>query len=203
MKQIYNDGLAPDTRTDTERAKDYRRPEAGFVGLYWVEKPETQWKKYTPRDQSSSLSCMAHAAVKAMETLNKEESSAHPPYRYRANYPEGGMFLADLGNIMKNRGTTLEMLDISQNQNEMQMNREIVSYEAKKIGGYFFVPLAIDAIAEVIERFSNCILVIHGNKKEWTAIPKYNGGEENFGHGICLVDYTLIEVDENDKPIIK
>ena len=187
--KVYNDGLVEDVRTDELKSRDYRKPETGLP-ITWAEKPESMWKHYIPRQQLTSLSCMSHAGAKAFETLNKKENSAHPVYRSRSNYPQSGMFLADLGSLYKNIGTTLESLDISQNQNEIQMNRSIMPYTASKVGGYFFVaPDDINAIAEVIEVYGNCILVIHGNRDEWTAIPEYNGLEENFGHGICIVDY--------------
>ena len=187
--KVYNDGVIKDPRTDELKSRDYRKPETGLP-ITWVEKPESEWKRYIPRKQLTSLSCMSHAGAKAFEVLNKKENSAHPVYRSRSNFPQGGMFLADLGSLYKNAGTTLESLDISQNQNEVQMNRPIMPYTASKVGGYFFVaPDDIDAIAEVIEVYGNCILVIHGNRKEWTAIPTYNGQEQDFGHGICAVDY--------------
>jgi len=191
--KIYNDGLVPDLRADELKAKDYRQlVSAGLRDAIWLEKLEILWKQYIPREQDSSLSCVAHSGAKAMTILNPKEYSAHPSYRARSNFPQGGMFLQNLGEILKNKGTTLESLDVSENQGEIQMNRDIRVLTPDKIGGYYFVPFKdIDAIADVIQRFQHCILIIHGNKKEWTAIPVYNGQEENFGHAICLVDYFL------------
>jgi len=190
-ENMYHNGLAPDLRTEVQKAKDYTLP-AGAIILNWVEKTPDQWKKYTPREQDGSLSCMAQAGAKAMEILGYGVVSAHPPYRSRANFPEGGMYNADLGSVYKKVGTTTEVLDVSQWQNESTMNKVITITTPIKSGGYFFPNVNIDSIAEAIELYKHCIILIHCNKSEYTKpIPVYNGLPIDFGHGICAVDYFL------------
>jgi len=192
-KKLFQNGLAHDTRSDMDKARDYRKPETGLP-ITWIEKPESEWKRYTPREQSSSLSCMAQSGAKAIETISGIVESAHPPYRRRSNYPEGGMWTQDLGNLIKNLGTTTELLDISQNQNETLLNRTVDVPTPIKIGGYFFVnPNSIDDIAYTILNYKHCILIVHGCKKEWTAIPQADSLEipanYDFGHACTAIDY--------------
>jgi hypothetical protein len=135
---------------------------------------------------------MAQAGAKALRTIGYDIVSAHPPYRSRSNFPEGGMFAQNLGEVYKNPGTTTELLDPSQFQNEATMNRLVNVATPLKSGGYFFPNINIDAIAETIELYKNCVIVIHCNTSEYTKpIPAYLGLPVNFGHGICLVDYFL------------
>ncbi len=188
MKQ-YKNGLAPDPRTPEQKAKDYTLP-AGAVILNWVEKKPEEWKKYTPREQDGSLSCMAQAGAKAMEILGYGVVSAHPPYRSRNNFPEGGMYQQNLGEVYKKIGTTTEALDVSEWQNEATMNRDIAVATPIKSGGYFFAN-TFEEVVQAIEIAKHCVVIMHANKEEWKPIPVYNGKEINFGHGICAVDYFL------------
>ncbi len=101
------------------------------------------------------------------------------------------MYIEDLGRVYKQIGTVLEKDDPSQWKNESYMNKEITVSPSIKSGGYFFPKMNIDAIAEAIELHGHCIIVFHCSKSEWTKIPEYNGGEIDFGHGVCAIDYFL------------
>ncbi len=188
-------GLAPDPRSEVAKAKDFQHSDiAGDIMLNWVEKPQNQWKKYTPREQDGSLSCCGQASAKAVEILNKTIMSAHPIYRSRSNFPAGGMYLQDVGEIWKKIGSTTEALDPSQFEGETQMNRPLAVLTPTKTNGYVFVnPKSIDKIAEAIELYKHCILIVHCAKSEWIDVPVYNGNPNtvDFGHCICAVDYFL------------
>lgn len=198
---IYRDGLVKDPRPLAEQALDYRPPE-GATLPYWREKEDTEWKKYVPREQDGSLSCMAQAGAKASETETGVVGSAHPPYKSRENYPQGGMYAADLGKVFFKVGTTTEALDPSQKQNESQMNRNITVQTPLKIGGYYFPfkkfiddsDSAIGQIAMAIDANKHCILIVHCYKSEWVAVPTVSNkpaDKYDFGHGICAVDYLM------------
>jgi hypothetical protein len=192
MDNAFNDGLAPDPRSDQKKALDYQHSDiAGDIMINWEVKVPSQWKKYTPREQDGSLSCCGQASAKAVEILNSTIMSAHPIYRSRSNYPAGGMYAADIGEIWKKVGSTTEALDVSQFENETQINREITVVTPTKTNGYIFVnPKDIDKIAEAIELYKHCILIVHCNKTEYAKpIPEYNGLPVDFGHCICAVDY--------------
>ncbi|MEI6532465.1 MAG: peptidoglycan-binding domain-containing protein [Candidatus Roizmanbacteria bacterium] len=120
--------------------------------------------------------------------------SAHPPYRSRVNFPSGGMYLQNLGEVLVKIGTTLEILDVSQKQHESEINRDITVATPTKVQGYVNVAYSnIDAVAGAIEASGHCILLFHANGNEWKSKPVYNGKEINFGHAVCSVDYALVD----------
>ncbi len=192
----YN-GVAFDPRTDDEKAKDWEHAEiAGGNVVSWIEKKPTEWKSYTPRYQYSSLSCVGQSMAKAMEIIGihgSEVESAHPIYRSRSNYPSGGMWLQNAGDIGKNIGTTTEKLSKSQNLSESQMNRAITVATPDKVAGYVTIgnPTNIDSIAQAIESYGQCLIITHCNRNEWLQkIPTYTGATPvDFGHCVTGVDY--------------
>ena len=188
-------GVSLDTRTIKEKALDYKHSDVYGGIVNWVKKDINTLKKYTKRDQSSSLSCVAQSGAKGIETLISKIMSAHPPYRSRSNYPTGGMWTQNLGDILKNIGTNLEVDDQSQNQGESLLNRDITVPTPYKIKGYLQPNSKnIDEIAQAIENWGHCVIIFHANNGEWQQKPIYNGLPVNFGHAICAVDYFL---DEN------
>ena len=207
-----NLGVVEDPRTDEQKAKDWSNDElAGAVMLVWQKKQRKDWKTYTKRNQSSSSSCVAQSTAKGMEIIDQfiadanKVYSAHPIYRSRVNFPEGGMYLANAGDIAKKQGTTLESLDPSQNLGETAMNRPIEVETPDKIFGYIATvnpKKGIDAIAEVIETHGHCILIVHCDRDEYLREkPKYDPkGIIDIGHAVCGVDYFIDE--EGDKVIL-
>lgn len=199
------DGVIKDPRPVEEKERDYKTSDItpGAVDdVVWVEKPKSEWKRFTKRWQSVSLSCMAQAAAKGYEIINFDKNkkievfSAHPPYRSRKNYPDGGMWLQDLFNVMKKVGTNYESVDVSQGIGETEMNRDITCETPFKIGGYGFPDIQnnIDEIAKAIQKHEHCFILIHANTSEYTKpIPVYKELPITFGHGICATDYFLYE----------
>lgn len=191
----YNLGIAQDPRTEEEKAKDYQHSDsAGDVIAVWEEKSKDQWRHFAPREQDGSLSCCGQASAKAAEILLGAIMSAHPIYRSRSNFPDGGMYLQNVGEIWKKVGSTLETLDASQFQNESTMNRAITVATPNQMGGYKF-PKAkvIEEIAEAISVHGHCLLIFHCAKSEWSEKPEFSGKPIDFGHCVCAVDYFLHE----------
>jgi hypothetical protein len=190
----YNLGIAPDPRTPEEKAKDFQHEElAGSILIEWKEKDVTEWKSFWPREQDGSLSCCGQASAKAVEIATGVVMSAHPIYRSRKNYPEGGMWLQDVGAIWKTIGSTTEEKDHSQFKGESEMNKPITVPTPDKMASYVMVtnPKDIDSIAEAIELHGHCIMIVHCSKSEWNDVPTYNGTPVDFGHCVCGVDYFL------------
>ncbi len=192
----YNFGIIEDPRNEEEKAQDYKHSDVyGAMAVNWVKKESKDFKKYTPRDQSTSLSCCGQGSAKGVETLINKVMSAHPPYRSRSNFPAGGMYTQDIGEVWKKVGSNFEELDQSQNQGETLLNRNIEVPTPYKIGGYIQPDSkSIEEVAQVVENYGHCMLIFHSNWEEWKEKPKYNGKEVNFGHCVCAVDYFL---DEN------
>jgi peptidoglycan hydrolase-like protein with peptidoglycan-binding domain len=188
----YN-GVVLDPRPEFKKALDYQHSDlAGASVPEWKEKPTIEWKQYTPRNQSGSLSCVGQSCAKAFEVLGLGVESAHPIYRNRSNFPDGGMWLGNAGDICKNIGTTKEVLDVSQFLGESKMNLPCDVEKPDKALGYVFVNgKDIDQIAQAIDLYGHCILIFHANGGEWIDVPKYNGKPVNFGHAVCAVDYFI------------
>src|ERR1035437_3407392 len=190
MNEIPN-GVAIDPRSEERKALDYQHI-GGAVNVNWVEK--TSFKKYTQRNQDGSLSCGEQAAAKAIECLMGKVISA-TPYFWRKNYPVGGMFLQDIGDVNYNRYTCLESVSPSQNQDEPTMN--IIHPLTTNIGitGYKILtqPNNLDQIAEAIEQYKQCIILLGSNGEEYTSYPVFNGQPTTFDHYVTGVDYGLVD----------
>lgn len=189
-----NLGVAIDPRPDSAKFKDYAHIEvAASSPVSWVPKAPAQWKQYSIRNQDGSSSCCGQAAAKALEVLTGQVQSAHPIYRSRSNFSAKGMWLQDVGNILKKQGTTTEDKDISQNMNEDEMNRPLNVETPVKISAYVSVDVKnIDAIAQAIEAQKHCCIIVHGSLSEWKDVPVFNPNKPvDFGHCICAVDYFL------------
>jgi hypothetical protein len=185
-------GIVEDPRTPEQKAQDFKHADIFGAVPIWKEKTLADLKHYTPRYQFSSLSCCGQGSAKGVETLNGKVMSAHPPYRSRSNYPDGGMYVQNIGEVWKKVGSTLEELDQSQSQNETQLNRPITVETPYKIQGYIQPNSKdIDQIASAIETFGHCMLIFHANGSEWSYKPVYNALNVNFGHCVCAVDYFL------------
>lgn len=189
-------GDIQDPRSEEEKAQDYHHEElgSGTTSFEWKEKPQSEWKKYAFRDQDGSFSCGGQAGAKALETILKNILSAQPIYRSRSNYASGGMWMQDLGRIGKNVGTNLETLSPSQRVGDSELNKNITVPTPYKAGGYVFAYAKnIDTIAEIVAKHKHCILLFHGNYKEYQKdIPEFNGEAVDIGHFICAVDYALL-----------
>lgn len=193
-----NPGLIEDPRTEEAKAKDYPHEEVAMaVPLKWNRGIESA-PVYSDRDQDGSLSCVAQSGGTATETITGKVISAHPPYRRRNNYPNGGMWLQDLGQIYRNLGTTTEDLDPSQRMGEQQMNED-VKVETPIKGFLYAFPNVknIDEIATAIETQKHCLITIYGSGEEYVnfkkpvVIPNTN---LNISHCLCGIYYFT---DEN------
>jgi hypothetical protein len=189
MNNFIPDGALIDTRPIEEKSLDHLHT-AGLVTPNWVEK--TSCKRFTQRNQDGSFSCVMQSCAKAIEVLTGKVISA-TPYFWRKNYPNGGMWLQDAGDIMRNRYSCLETSSPSQNQSEVQMNTikqlttNIGCTEYKQIVN----PNNIEQIAEAIEAYGQCVILSSSNSDEWQRVPKYLGTPTTFNHAICAVDYGL------------
>lgn len=186
-------GGIPDPRPTEEQAKNFEHKELGMAfPIIWREKDKSEWKRFSVRNQDGSSSCGGQAGAKAVETVLKKVISAHPIYRRRSNFPAEGMWLQDIGDIVKKMGTTGETEDPSQNMNEADMNRPLIVETPDKLAGYAFPDVKnIDEIAQAIEARGHVILLLHANLEEWTDFPVFNGKQFNMGHFVCGVDYFM------------
>jgi len=171
--QTFTNGALIDERSEAEKAKDFKFEEivATINPVNWVEKPQSQWRKFPIFNQNGSGSCVAQTAAKLLGVLywliNKVyvHFSATHIYQRRNNKPNGGMAGVDAFNIMQ-KGTTLEELTPSQSMTDSQMDgAEIPQYKQDvgaifKIGNFVQPPVRdIDTIASIIQTTGKAVMV--------------------------------------------
>ena len=201
METNIPNGASPDIRTDEEKLLDFTYTEvlgSGVPTINWIEKPESEWRKLSIRNQITSSSCGGQAGAKGEEAFTGNVESANPIYRNRSNYPDGGMYMQEIGSILKAKGTCLESESPSQNMTEEQMNAVILpSLTPDVVSAYYTLPagesLDMDAIATALDEGHAVIILISSNDTEYGSIPVYNGQPTTFGHFVCCVpsNYTL------------
>lgn len=195
---MSNTGLIEDPRTPDQKAKDYQHSElASGVVTRWVEKDPSQWKKYSLRDQDGQYSCVANACAKAFEVDTGIVASSHNIYRSRFNYPNGGMWLANAGDICRKTGTTSEQADPSNGLNEAQINLPITKPSTVKSGIYVMITIFkdIESIAQSIEMAKSAPITVNGFVSEWGDKPVFNGKTigMDLQHAVDAVDYFLYQ----------
>ena len=209
-EEAFGTGLIEDPRITEEKEKDYKAEEllAAFVPITWVEKPESEWRKFPIFNQDGSSSCVAQATSKALGIENYLEEkkfvhfSARDIYARRSNFPGQGMWFQDGLNIAYNYGATVEQLMPSQNMNESLMNSaedrtpltELVA-KIGKGGNYITLPIDIEAIASLIEPSGKPVLIgVRFGPNEWNRpVPQILGTDTRWGHAICATNATLYQ----------
>lgn len=205
----FKSGVLLDTRTEEEKAKDFKSTEliASFAPVSWTTK--TTFRKFPIFNQDGSGSCVAQAQAKEIGILrflkdgNYVHFSASDIYQRRENKPETGMGVADVRKIAKD-GVTLEALSPSQNLNDAQMDGVTIEPYKREVGKIFSVPnylndpIDIEAVASVIQETKKGVMLLFFFKiDEWTNVPevkyptltKFDG----LRHCICAVDFTLYQ----------
>lgn len=207
-------GALIDTRPEEEKEKDYQFGEivAAANPVNWVEKPQSEWRKFPIFNQDGSGSCVAQTLAKLLGILYWLKNqlyvhfSATHIYQRRANRPQGGMAGVDAFNIARN-GATLEELVPSQNMTDPQMDgAEIPQYKQDvgavfKIGNYVSLPVKdVDTIASVIQTTGKGVMVwFYFKGDEWTDMPVIKYPDLNLyagdtaRHSVTAVDFTLYQ----------
>lgn len=199
---IIPPGVRPDPRPQEEKDRDYAHP-VGAVPIVWKElNLNNLGITVSQRYQDGSLSCLFQAACTAYEKISGIIVSASV-YFWRKNYPEGGSYLQNVGDVFYERYTTKEVLSPSQNQSEAQMNQLKQLTTMLGITGYRQPGVRdIDQIAEAIETYGQCIVSYDTTSAEYGKTPHYTGAPiydahgnylyGAFGHGICALIYGTI-----------
>lgn len=183
MENEYNGALI-DTRLEEEKLKDFQASElfASAPLIQWFPKAQSEWKKYSLRDQAQSGSCVAQTVAKMFEIMNYVEEqrtlvfSATPIYQKRSNKPSAGMIGVEAGKIACGQGTTLEVIVPSQKLNDSEMDAVKLYPSDKAVGQVFkpstyYFPKNIDEVAEAIDRHGCVMLWFYCDRSEWTDVP--------------------------------
>ncbi len=194
MEEENLNGARIDPRSVDQKQLDYTYDEmlGGSTGVVWT--PKTDWIKLSIRNQSTSSSCGGQAGSKIIESFTGVISSANPIYRNRSNYSDPGMYLQEIGGLLKIKGTTSEVLSPSQNMTELQMNEVTVPIDLPyAISAYYILPMDVDVIASAMNIGHGVIFLIHSSYPEWIDVPVVTQNPITFGHFVASIagNYTL------------
>lgn len=208
---VFKNGANIDTRPKELKIKDFEFKEtvASTSPVIWIEKLQSNWRKFPIFNQDGSGSCVAQTRAKELGVLRwlKDDVyihfSATHIYQRRANKTEAGMGGVDSGEIIKN-GVTLEILVPSQNMSDAQMDGVKIEAYKTEVGKVFAVsnyledPVKdIETIASIIQTTGKAVMIwFFFETPEWTERPKVINPnltvEQGNRHSVTAVDFTLI-----------
>jgi len=215
FKRQKGTGALIDTRPQEEREKDFKFEEivASADPVNWVEKTQSEWRKFPIFDQNGSNACVAFSLSKIlgiMHQVNEGEWIDFSPgfiYQQRANKPGSGMGGVDAWEIVRKNGALLDVFFPSQGKNDDYLDSyQVKDYERQiasifKISNYVVLPIKdIDTIASTIQKTGKAVMVWYWwNYDEWDInVPtiKYPDliKETAAGrHSVSAVDFTLYQ----------
>lgn len=174
---MKNTGALIDNRDDYEISKDYLHEEVamGFKPYVWEERAYKQ-RYFYPHNQHTSLSCVAGYSAIILEYYDNVITSRKDAYIRRFNYPQGGMTMADIFNIIR-KGVALESTVESQGKGEVFMNtrypitNQIVGERSTNRANISFTVQNfkdIDTLASIIKTIPLCMFFYFDeNGLEW------------------------------------
>jgi len=224
FKKPKGTGALLDNRPEEEKQKDYRFEEivAQADPVNWVEKPQSQWRKFPIFDQGNSNSCVAFSLAKILGILHyiKEGEfitfSAGFIYQQRSNKPAPGMIAIDAWEIVRKNGALLEELFPSQGKSDAELDSyPVKNYEKEiakifAISNYVVMPIGdIDVIASTIQKTGKGIMVWYFWKyEEWDRpVPEIKYPDLTVTspgvarHSVCFTPDTMVLTINGYKPI--
>lgn len=214
IENLPQPGALEDTRTDAEKANDYKFTEivSAVEPVVWTEKPQNTWRKFPINNQDSSGSCVAQTLRKMygvyvwLKTKYYLDISASHIYQRRSNRPQAGMQGDDAFKIGQ-KGTTLETFAPSDNMSDAQMDSVNVLPlmervgETFKLGNYMVVQSGdIDTIASIIQTTGKAVMVwFYFKYSEWQDVPMVQYptldryAQSTIRHSLAAVDFTLYQ----------
>lgn len=206
-KKQFSVGAIEDQRPQAEKEKDFRFEEiASALVVSWVEKSQSDWKKYPIFEQSGS-SCVANAVAKIMgiEQIIEETKfinlSRRDIYSQRLNKPGEGMTAIDVNTIAIKNGVSLEDFMPSEGLTEQQMNEakdrtpaNIAIAKVFRMKNWFALPYDMDAIASVVDQGHPVMIFMRFNYSEWDRpVPVITDPVPQYNHAVAIVDRTLYQ----------
>ncbi len=215
-KREFTEGYAGaiiDDRPIDQREKDYKFEEIVVTAnsVNWVEKPQSEWRKFPIYDQDGSNSCVAQTLAKILGIMYWLKNqcyvhfSATHIYQRRANRPGPGMLGVNAFEIARD-GVTLEELVPSQKMNDSQMDGVVIPKYKIDVGSIFKIPKYIqppigdiETIASIIQTTGKGVMVwFYFQSDEWIDTPEVKNPTLNLysantiKHSITAVDYGLV-----------
>lgn len=206
-KKVIYQGVKPDTRPESEKAKDWHATEIASAAAMvptWREVQEKKWLHYTVRNQDGSGTCVAQTLAKMFEVIRKFLKgdviifSATPFYQKRANKPSTGMQGADALNIAVKSGTCREYDCPSQLLNDAQVdamaipkNFEELNNEVDAVAS-LVLPLDFDYVAAAVQKWGAAMIHVNTDYRSWSRdFPTVGGKRNEVVHSITAIDAFL------------
>lgn len=199
----YN-GVQPDTRPESEKAKDWLSIEVASTA---ETKPifrtvqDFQWKKYTVRNQDGSGSCVANTIAKMLEVkryLSKGDSvkfSHAPIYIKRINRPSSGMVGTDALDLAIKFSSCKESEMPSENMSDKQLDSLSLPANFEDLNNLVnpknrvLLPMDFDYVAAMVEKEGCAMIWVNTDYASWCKdIPTAGGKKGSVVHSICAVD---------------
>jgi len=146
MPPNFQSGATLDTRPAEKKLKDYKFKEivAAANPVNWVEKSESEWRKFPEQNQDGSGSCVEQTVRKlaGIQAFLKEKQYVEFSagfYQLRSNKPQSGMIGVEAFDIWMNSGIPLEVLVESDNMNDAQMDDIQIEQYEKDIAKVFAI----------------------------------------------------------------
>lgn len=211
-KAVIPPGALEDTRSEEEKAKDFKAEEVATFGpVNWQPKRFEDVNTFPVRNQDGSGSCVAAtlALMLGIENFLEEgkyiEFSFKDIYDRRSNKPQAGMIGVDALDIGRKHGASLNALMPSDNQSEEEIakvERRISDEQISQIfksKSYVQLPFDIEKIAWTIESGRRngvgkpIMTWFQFPYSEWNAVPTVTGGNDNLvRHSVTAVDYGIL-----------
>lgn len=212
MPSNFQSGALLDTRPPEAQAKDWTQKEvvAAASVPQWVEKSQTQWRKFPIFNQDGSGSCVMQTQCKELGIMRAQKDGTYvhfsvaDGYQRRVNKPAGGMGAIDARQIAQ-AGVTLEVLTPSQNMSDAQLDATEVEQYKHDVGSVFKVDnylaidtKSIDAVASTIQATGKGVMVwFYFLINEWTDRPSVIDSslglseDRALKHSVTAVDFTM------------
>lgn len=221
-------GIAEDPRSVEDKEKDWKKVEivSGKAPVKWLVKSQpaqgtfcydlndTTWRRFPVRDQDGSSTCVMQTSAKILGINNYLEEgqfvdlSAAFGYSYRVNKTWGtgeGMTKPDVGNILNNKGLTLEVLAPSQKMSEVDINKYVPKESHEQIALVYKTKNDLDLATDDIEAIAQAIasnpkgkaimLWFKATRAEWNQdCPTLSGStpdQFDVSHSVTGVDFIL------------
>jgi len=203
FKKQHGTGLLPDIRSQEDKSKDYQAKEVRvFKAVNWIEKPQKDWRRFPISNQEQASNCVNHALAKVLGVENYLEEKKFIDFSKRDIYsqgfePTGGMVYDKALSLVKNNGITLESLMPSLHMTEEEVRkRDDASNFTRQVAlvgkpkNYIYLPIDIDAIAEIIDSGKAVCLGTRFNTGGFTPEVKLDQ-LGMYGHAISGTDRTI------------
>lgn len=180
-----NTGVLPDPRPQEEKDKDYQHEELAMglsipQSIYGSKITESP---YPIENQGATNSCIPHSGTLASGILLKSISGFFVRlskiflYRLRSNFPDIGMYLQNMADLMISKGVPLLSSAPTPSTEELcntfSLTAEMITEAStNKVDSYINVKYAnqIDTLAEIASKGTPISILIYATRAEWSQV---------------------------------